>query len=216
MALFTSVLLSVSLSIDALGVGVSYGIRKVRVPAASKCIICFLSVLFAAIGEWTGSFLYTVLPPAFSKWCGAGILFVMGLFILFQALRKEKDETVITIPKKEKIVSIAIKSLGLVIQVVRDPSLCDIDRSKHIDPLESLLLGFALSVDAIGVGIGFSLSGQWSLFTPLLIGIFQWLFLCIGLFSGEKLRQIANPRLKSLISLLPGIILLGLSALRFI
>ena len=43
------ILLSVSLSMDSLGIGISYGIRKIKVPWSAKLIICVISVIFTAI-----------------------------------------------------------------------------------------------------------------------------------------------------------------------
>ncbi|MDI5788515.1 hypothetical protein PO124_09275 [Bacillus licheniformis] len=47
-----------------------------------------------------------------------------------------------------------MKSLGIVIHILRKPTSADIDKSGIITGIEAFLLGFALSIDAFGAGIG--------------------------------------------------------------
>ena len=53
-----------------------------------------------------------------------------------------------------------------------------------------MLLGLALSVDAIGVTLGVSLTGFYSVFIPFAAGIFQFAFLYAGTYLGEKFTLI--------------------------
>ena len=94
--------------------------------------------------------------------------------------------------KNEELLKIAIKSLGITIQVLRDPSNCDIDKSGIIDLKESLLLGLALSVDAIGVGIGSALSGYHSVFLPFTVGLFQLILLYVGTYLGKRITAMGK------------------------
>ena len=54
------ILLSVSLSMDSLGIGISYGIRKIKVPWSAKLIICVISVIFTAIAVTIGNIILIV------------------------------------------------------------------------------------------------------------------------------------------------------------
>ena len=47
-----------------------------------------------------------------------------------------------------------IRSLGVVIHILKKPTRADFDRSGIITGLEALFLGVALSLDAFGAGIG--------------------------------------------------------------
>ncbi|HYF75084.1 MAG TPA: manganese efflux pump, partial [Candidatus Nitrosocosmicus sp.] len=89
----------------------------------------------------------------------------------------------------------------------------DIDKSGEIDVSEAVLLGLALSVDAIGVGIGCSLTGFHSVYIPLFIGLFQFMFLYTGICIGK--RFLIFERLnRKMISLVPGILLIFLAIMR--
>ena len=213
---FSIIILAVSLSLDALGAGVSYGLRKIKIPLIPKLFICFFSILYSGAALALGKSLSAVLPPYFSKLIGITILGLMGIWIITQALLKndgEDESRVDCICDDKTLFKIVIKSLGISVHVIRNPLEGDIDRSGFIDIPESLLLGLALSVDAIGVGIGSALSGFHSMFIPFTVGLFQLAFLYAGTYFGEKFSMIKNLNRKVL-SLLPGILLICLAIIR--
>ncbi|HBE77409.1 MAG TPA: sporulation membrane protein YtaF [Firmicutes bacterium] len=202
-------ILAISLSLDALGVGVVYGLKKIKIPLVSKLIISIFSVIYAGLALVIGKSLSSVLSPFLGKLIGNIILGVMGVWIIIQALFKEAA----TSSPDATLWKIAIKSLGITIQVIRDPLEFDIDKSGAIDTPESLLLGFALSVDAIGVGIGSALTGFYSPLIPFAVGLFQMFFLYIGTYFGETAAIFSrmNPKM---LSLLPGVLLICLAIIR--
>lgn len=108
---------------------------------------------------------------------------------------------------KKKNYNFIIKSLGITIKIIRDPISSDLDGSKRIDWKEALYLGFALSLDSIGVGIGGSIVGINSIMYPILVAGFQLIFLSLGNFIGKKLiSSISLP--KNIWSVISGILLI--------
>ncbi|MGE5583192.1 MAG: sporulation membrane protein YtaF [Bacillota bacterium] len=210
---FSLIILAVSLSIDALGVGIVYGLKKVKIPFGSKVVICLFSIFYAGIALITGKSLALFLPPAAAKLTGISILGLMGLWIIIQALLKETDLTENKGSTDQTLCKVVIKSLGITIQVIRNPMEFDIDKSGAIDAAESVLLGLALSVDAIGVGIGSALTGFYSPLIPFIIGLFQLIFLYAGTFLGEKITLKSKINKRAL-SLLPGFLLIFLALIR--
>lgn len=212
--IFSILLIAISLSIDAFGAGIAYGMRKIHIPLASKLVICFMSVLYSGIALIAGKAVHKILPPAAANIAGIVILASMGIYIILQAfLKKEEGVSERTCKEKKTLLEIAVKSLGITIQVIRNPDNGDIDRSGVIDTREALLLGFALSVDAIGVGIGSALAGISSLFIPFAAGIFQLLLLQAGTFLGKRLGESSKVN-KKVISVVPGILLITIALLR--
>lgn len=211
---FTIVALAISLSLDSFGVGIAYGIRKVNIPLVSKLIICFFSIIYSGIAIMLGRFMYTALPPTISKIAGVTILSCMGLYILAQALLKtEKTPQAPVAQKTDLLPGAAKKTPGMTMRVLKDPEEGDLDKSGVIDIRESLLLGFALSIDAIGVGVGSALAGLGSAIIPVAIGLFQLLFLYAGTLLGRKAAGLERLNKKA-VSLAPGLLLLMLAVLR--
>jgi putative sporulation protein YtaF len=207
--IFSLIVLAISLSLDALGVGLVYGLKKVEIPFPSKLVICFFSIIYAGLAIIVGKAFSYVLPPIFAKALGITILSFMGIWIIVQALLKDAAEK----STEPTLWQVAIKSLGITIQVIRNPMEFDIDKSGAIDTPESLLLGLALSVDAIGVGIGSALTGFYSPAIPFAVGIFQLIFLYIGTFLGQKFTLLQQMNQK-ILSLVPGILLIFLAIIR--
>ena len=232
--LFPIIILAISLSVDALGAGIVYGMRKIKLPFVSKLIISLFSIVYSALALLLGKTIAVYLPPLTSKIIGVSILLAMGIWIIIQSYRKPEAEKSVNsaasppaditpnnilksgsisgINREKTLIRIVIKSLGVTIQVVRNPVQVDIDRSGIIDPREALLLGLALSVDAIGAGVGSAMAGYSGISIPVLIGLFQIVFLYIGSRLGEVIHD--WPIHEKVLTYTPGFLLIFLALLR--
>lgn len=187
MNLLAVLLLAVSLSMDALGIGISYGLRGIRTPWKARLTICLISMLFTGLAVGLGNVLLLVIPPAAARLLGSGMLVLLGLFIIVQSFLEKNKEPKRREKKDDTIVDIALKSLGITIKIIRNPASCDFDHSKHIDVLEAIYLGVALSIDSFGAGISSAVSGVNSYLVPVAAGLCQLLFLCGGDCLGRRL-----------------------------
>lgn len=187
--LFSAYLFAVSLSIDALGIGITYGMRNIGIPLATKIIISIQSFLITSVALFLGKGLANLFPVAVAKGIGVTILIALGFWVLWQSLYKKEE----TEPKaKPAIWQFFIKSMGITIQIIHTPGACDRDCSLQIEPKEALYLGFALSIDSFGAGIGGGAIGLASPFTPIFVAIFQALFLSFGKAVGGRLRKVSS------------------------
>lgn len=207
-------LLAVSLSMDALGIGISYGLRGIRTPWKARIMICIISMLFTGAAVGLGSILLLFIPPVAARLLGAGMLVLLGLFIILQSFWEKNKEPA---PKKEKgdtIANIALKSLGITIKIMRNPASCDFDGSKHIDTLEAIYLGVALSIDSFGAGINSAVSGVNSILAPFAAGLCQLLFLCTGDLLGRKLQLFKSINSQVFV-VISGVLLIVLAMVRY-
>jgi putative sporulation protein YtaF len=221
--LLSIIVLAVTLSIDALFAGFSYGLSGTRIPFSSKLIICAFSVFYAALALLAGRALAGVLPPLAGKIIGAGVLAALGIFMIVKSLLQNGDKPRQTEEQPDEprtLFTVMIKSLGITVQILKNnPAAGDLDNSGVIDKKEALLLGFALSVDSLGAGIGSAMSGLCAWYIPLAVGFCQLAFLSVGLSSGGLLSGRpggAFTRGGMVTKILPGILLVGLSVLRFL
>lgn len=183
------ILIAISLSIDALGIGITYGMRKILVPFMPKIIISLMSALITFLSLMLGSQIQKILPPAFANLIGVSILLCMGTYLILQS-KKPIDENIDTIEKKSSVYEIIIKSLNLTIKIIHEPQIADINGSKKIELPEAFCIGLALSIDSIGSGIGLSILGFNNLFLPLATAICQYIFFTFGIFCGSKISKI--------------------------
>ena len=210
MDLWIIILLAISLSIDTLGISISYSMRKIKIPLSAKLIICFISLLFTYIAISFGNIMLIVIPTRFAKILGAIMMLLLGVFIIYQSIiSKEKNQN----NKKPSGINIALRILGITIKIIREPESGDIDKSKHIDPLEAIYLGAALSIDSFAAGISASMSGIDPALILIAVGACQLLFLFIGAKIGKKIVSNMNADFKYFV-LISGLILIILSIAR--
>jgi putative sporulation protein YtaF len=219
------VLLSFAVSLDGFGVGITYGVRKIKIPVSSILIISACSGLIILLSMMVGVALTNWMSPHGASMVGAIILIGIGLMALLQFVRsgdREADggrrvnedgsgtlegngqgQALIDAP----VLKMELKVFGFIIQILRTPSAADMDRSGSISPGEAFLLGTALSLDAFGAGIGAALVGFPPLLTAVLIaaasGLFLWSGTRVG-FWASGFRWVRQ------LSMLPGIILIAM------
>ncbi|MCJ8010197.1 manganese efflux pump [Paenibacillus sp. KQZ6P-2] len=206
---FSLLLLAFALSLDSFGVGITYGLRQMKISPVSVVIISLCSGIIIYISMQVGVLLARVVSPEAASIVGAVILIIMGTWSLIQLLiqkEKNRDEKEIAtirsaeaaytsksagvpaaIAKSEQTVfSLEIRKLGLVIRILRTPSSADIDKSGSISGFEAMWLGIALSLDAFGAGLGAALLGFSPIWTALVIALFSGTFLVMGMRTGFR------------------------------
>ncbi len=185
-----SLLLAFSLSLDALGIGLSYGLRRIRFRPFALLLLLSESFLLMTLFLWVGRQLASVFPASLAEQLSPLILLFFGAWLCLQALRQKEDASPLSAP-----------------------SLCDRDASSQIEPKEALLLGFLLSVDSFAIGLSAAAGGMEVSLLPLFSALLQTAFLALGEGCGARLSLSPAPR-ESLWSLLSGAILLLLAALQ--
>jgi len=228
--LLSLLVLALAVSLDGFGVGVMYGLRKIRIPIVSVAIISLCSGLVLFVSMQIGAFAARFLSPNVAKGMGAAILIAIGLWAIVQMWRQRKDRSNAAdgaasnvedsafdsrSPDGEgairTVLRIELKRLGLVIEILRKPSLADIDRSGIISSSEAVLLGAALSLDAFGAGIGAAFVGFDPLVTAAVIALASGLFIATGLRVGLTYSDAGWIRK---LSVLPGCILIAMGIMK--
>ena len=199
-----SLILAISSSIDSLGIGITYGIKNTRISYMAKVVLFAISFILSILSIWFGTVLKNILSISFTKYIGGFILIFMGVFMFFQAIKKDKNKekfnnllssdklnkNTIQYVNKEKIYSFFIRFLGITIQIIKNPSSSDFDKSNSIDAKEALFLGLALSLDSFCIGVSLSMLDINSVIFPFAISLFQLLFMSFGNYLGCKLNRI--------------------------
>lgn len=148
--LWNVIVISISLSIDALGIGISYRLKGVDITHPAKITIGLVSVLVMWISLSLGKIMLHVFPADIAKIIGCSILGIMGLSFLRSALFGKENATY------------------------------DFNQSKKIDWWEAIVLGFALSIDSVSAGIAAVSMGLGTNWIPLCVGAIQVMFLYIA------------------------------------
>ena len=158
---------SLALSMDGLAMGLSYGLRKIKafIPLIVICFFGGSNVFSMTCGKMCAFFLSTQV----AVFLGGLILIGVGFSIIGQQYFLAKSDC-------------------LVLNVLREPIEADLNRSGVIDLKEAYVVGLALALDALGAGLGAAMSGYSLVFTPLCVGIAEFVMLNLGIFVGRCLN----------------------------
>ncbi len=195
--LFNILILAFSSSIDSFGIGITYGLRKIKLSLLSNITLFIISIIITSSSILIGKNLNYILPEFITSLIGSLLLILMGSLIIFQVInkkeKKQNSETIISNScahnESQKIHQFFIKFLGITIQIIKDPISSDLDNSKKIDIKESIYLGITLSIDSFCIGIGSSILGISSILFPILVSVFQIIFLSIGRLFAIRVGQ---------------------------
>ena len=160
--LWNVIVISVSLSIDALGIGISYRLKGVEISHLAKLTIGFVSVLVMWLSLHLGKMMLYFFPADVAKIIGCSILGIMGLSFIRTALFTQEKVTY------------------------------DFNKSKRIDWWEAIVLGFALSIDSVSAGIAAVSMGLGNIWIPFCVGLMQVIFLYMAEFLITKTKIIRH------------------------
>ena len=191
--MINSLLLALSSSIDSLGIGITYGIKNTKISRIVKIILFAISLITTYISIFFGNLIQYIFPKVFTNFLGCLILICMGIYICFQALKKEKDSK----------------------NIFNSPISSDINHSKIIEPQESLILAIALSLDSFCIGICGAITDINLTLFPFLVSILQLIFLSLGSYLGIHIRNFCKLP-QNVWSIISGILLIFIGFLKFI
>ncbi|EJS72671.1 sporulation membrane protein YtaF [Bacillus cereus] len=174
--LFSILLIGIASNLDNAGVGIAYGIRKIRISWFNNFIIAFLGFLFTLLAGFFGNWIALFISEFTANLIGAIVLGVIGVFILCQPFLSQKD----TIESKD----------GSVMGILRDPEKADFDGSKTISFSEAIVLGVALSINNIAGGFEAGVTNLNLWLTAVISGLFS--FICIRGFAYVGKRFLAE------------------------
>ena len=177
------VLLSAAISVDALGAGLAYGIRRIRVPVGAVLLVAATSLVGVAVSTLVGSKAAYWLTARLAERIGGLILVAMGLWIGWEGIRDRRRNHVAS--GADLLLSLRVRPLGVMIQVMRCPEIADVDRSGQLGAGEAVLLGSALALDTFGAGLAAGLGGGSWIIVAMAVGLMT---LC-GFTGGTALGQ---------------------------
>lgn len=193
-----ALLMAVALSLDGFGVGLAYGLRRIRIPFSSLMVIALCTVVAMGISMLFGSWVTLWLRFIPARLLGALILFALGVFQLSRAIWNRNREILpqavpamavaLQKPVLEPVFRFQFRFLGLVIQVLKTPAIADVDGSGGISLRESILLGSALAMDAFASGIGAAMAGM-TLSVIAIVAFTQIIMLRLGQQMAGKIPE---------------------------
>ncbi|HDX9589106.1 TPA: sporulation membrane protein YtaF [Bacillus pseudomycoides] len=170
---------AISSSIDNFGVGISYGIRRIRIQLFSNLLIAGICFLFSIVGIVFGRWVSTVLPETFPIIISVVLLALIGLRIIL-----------LTVQKKDQVIKESNKKPKSIKGILMNPESVDMNEPRYIGWGESILLGIALSANALVNGLGAGLLGLSPLTISLVTAFGSFITIWIGVSIGQKAANV--------------------------
>lgn len=204
-----SLLLVLSLCVDALVASFAYGTTKIKIPVVSSIILTAISTLFLMVSIALGSLIQGLIRDDLAHIICFIILFLLGFLRLFEGLLKNYLNKKSLSPHN---IEVTLFNFKLVLNVYADVTLADLDHSKSLSTKEALYLGIALSLDSLIVGFGAALAPISFFDVTLFSIIFNFLAIALGSFIGSKCAE----KIDIDLSWVSGLILIVLSLLKLL
>lgn len=196
---FSSLLFGISASLDALLVGVTYGIRGIRIRLWQNLLISLITLLGTCLSIGLGHRLIRFLPKAIGNYAGSLILILLGLYYIVKWM--------LPLLKDLCRIESAVPDSG---QEITSASLSS--PSSRLKLSEVFALSLTLSLNNLSAGLSASLAGL----TLLPAGISTFICSVLFLFTGNRLGR--NPMLQltgKAAEPLSGALLMGLGMVQF-
>lgn len=202
-----TLLLVLSISIDSFIASISYGTSKIKIPLSSALIVDIICSSMLGLSLLAGSFLQNYISINAAKIFSFIILFLLGVYRLFEGLLKSYINS-----KSKDLSPLKFKlfDFNFVLQVYADEIKADFDKSKILTSREAIYLSIALSLDSLAVGFGSSLitiNYMQVFIVSIIIGI---IVILLGAHIGKKFVESTNLNL----AWLSGVMLIILAFLR--
>lgn len=207
------ILIAISVCIDSFALAVTYGIKKIRIPLSILFFINLLSISILGISVFLGHIIRQFISPFTATLLSSIILFVLGVLFILEGYIKHLVNTKYKENPDKNLFRFQIPKLGIIIDIILDVTKADLDISGEISLKESFYIGMILSIDALGVGFGYAISGANTIYFLIFVFLINFISLLSGLSLGKRIQQ-QKSKLRT--SLLSGFILIGLSVLKWL
>lgn len=181
MQIWPALVITIALSVDGFGAGMTYGMRKLRVPWASVGVVGACTATAITVSMLVGTALVQWVSLSWAQRGGGLLLIVLGTWHLIQEVVRRR----VPYSRDAQVLQIRIRSLGLMIQVLKDPESADLDKSGVLDVKEAFLLGAALGLDALATGFAAAMAG-FSLWLIPVVTVGQMLMFQGGVTVGNR------------------------------
>jgi putative sporulation protein YtaF len=195
----TILLLSLACSLDNIGIGVAYGVRKLSIPFGTNLLIAGLTAGGTLLVMLGGHLVTRLISAPRAMLSGGVIIILAGVWVVMQeTLWRQPAKP----PEELQMMAFAgvpeVSLFKKIFLILDNPFIADQDFSGHIDLKEGVVLGLALLLNNLPIGLVAGLLGL----SPLFIGVSLvalsiltiWIGISLGYFLGHHwLGRLSGP-----------------------
>jgi putative sporulation protein YtaF len=183
--LSTAILLALASNLDNVGVGVAYGMRRVRMPLTSNLLIAAITASGTLASMLLGSSVGKLLNSSIASFLAGGLLITMGIWVVVRevlSLYRQNSH-----PQAPTTNSPGETSyLDKVQTILVNPLWADADQSGRIESREAALLGLALTPNNLVNGTAAGIIDLSVALVVTLVFLFSMATIWLGIGVGQQ------------------------------
>lgn len=90
--MMSCILLAISVSIDALTLGITYGIKHSRITKISNLIIFSIAFISTSIAIFIGKHISSLFSPSFATFIGSSLLIFLGIYSIYKSFNPKRED----------------------------------------------------------------------------------------------------------------------------
>ncbi len=184
--LATILLIAVSSCLDNVGVGVSYGLRRINIPFTSNLLIAVVTSCGTLLSIILGQSVYLFLSPEVAGLLGGGIIIAAGIWVIFQEKIMPRGKEAQA--EEQPVAATGLRRFGFsqIVAILNNPIIADWDFSGHIDLREATALSLGLTLNNIPNGVGAGMMGLNAYITTTAVFVVSITTIWIGISCGRS------------------------------
>lgn len=168
--------IGIASNLDNAGVGIAYGVRRIRIPSLQNLAIAMISFLATLVAGLFGNAVTAWLSPRVGTWIGTVVIVAVGVWVLMQPFLARR-------PKKPKE---SAHSSSFITNILRNPEEADRNKNQAIGFGEAMILGIALAMNALAGGFDAGITKLDVVWTAISVGLFSFVLLGLADFAGRR------------------------------
>lgn len=177
----TIFLLALACSLDNIGIGIAYGVRKLSIPFSTNLLIAGLTAAGTLVIMLGGHLVTRLIQPQTAILTGGVIIIAAGAWVVIhETFWREPVKP----PEELQLIAFAgvpeVTLMKKILMILDNPFLADRDFSGHIDLKEGVILGLALLLNNLPIGLVAGLLGL----NPFLIMLALLILSILTIWSG--------------------------------
>ena len=170
--ILTIVAIGVASNLDNAGVGIAYGIRRIRIASWANALIAIISGIATFVAGVVGHIITHYVSPSLATWLGAIVIMAVGIWVITDPLRQR--------------IRMRRQAANVVSRILADPTEADFDHSQTIGLAESLILGVALAINALAGGFDAGVQHIGIALTAFVVALFSYVLLGLSAAFGRR------------------------------
>lgn len=174
MHFFSIILFALSSNIDCFAVGMAYGIKNIHVTYRDTLIVSFITFIGTVLSMAFGKSLLYLIPLKIAGLLGGSLIICMGLYYFLSFLWHHIKDM------RQKKLKKSDATIDMTLNIAEKKAIQKKKQQSILNQKELIVLGIALSINNMGLGVGASITGLNLLFTSFASFLCSFSLLYLG------------------------------------